>query len=36
VYLRVDDAQAVSVPMQLAPSGRDASGNYVLGKLLVP
>jgi hypothetical protein len=36
VYLRVEDAQAVSVPMQLAMSGRDASGNYVLGKLLVP
>jgi hypothetical protein len=36
VYLRVEDAQAVSVPMQLAMSGRDASGSYVLGKLLVP
>jgi hypothetical protein len=36
VYLRVDDAQAVAVPMQLAMSGRDASGNYVLGKLDVP
>jgi hypothetical protein len=36
VYLRVEDAQAVAVPMQLAMSGRDASGNYVLGKLLVP
>lgn len=36
VYLRVEDAQAVAVPMQLAMSGRDASGNYVLGKLVVP
>jgi Domain of unknown function (DUF4832) len=36
VYLRVEDAQAVAVPMQLAMTGRDAAGNYVLGKLLVP
>jgi len=35
VYLRVVDAQGVSVPMQLAIPGRDASGNYVLGKLVV-
>lgn len=36
VYLRVEDAQSVSVPMQLAMTGRDASGNYALGKLVVP
>ncbi len=36
VYLRVEDAQAVAVPMQLAMPGRDTAGNYVLGKLVVP
>jgi len=36
VYLRVEDAQAVAVPMQLAMTGRDSAGNYVLGKLAVP
>jgi hypothetical protein len=36
VYLRVEDAQAVAAPMQLAMTGRDGAGNYVLGKLVVP
>jgi hypothetical protein len=36
VYLRVEDAQAVAVPMQLAMTGREASGNYVLGNLVIP
>ncbi|HEY6462456.1 MAG TPA: DUF4832 domain-containing protein [Polyangiaceae bacterium] len=36
VYVRVDDAQAVAPPMQLAMSGRDTTGQYVLGTFVVP
>lgn len=36
VYLRVEDAQQVALPMQLAMQGRDADGNYVLGSITVP
>lgn len=35
-YLRVEDGQGVSPPMNLAIPGRDASGNYVLGTLAIP
>lgn len=34
-YLRVDDAQGISAPMNLAIPGRDAAGNYVLGTVTV-
>ena len=33
VYLRVDDVQKVSPPMNLAIAGRDASGAYPLGAI---
>ncbi len=33
VYVRVDDAQKVSPPMNLAIAGRDASGAYPLGSI---
>lgn len=33
VYVRVDDAQKVSPPMNLATVGRDASGAYPLGTI---
>jgi len=36
VYLRVEDVQGVSLPMQLAMEGRDANGNYALGSIQVP
>jgi hypothetical protein len=36
VYLRVDDAQQVSVPMQLGMAGRDSTGAYALGQVTVP
>lgn len=35
VFLRVDDVQQVSVPMQLAMEGRGADGSYTLGTLTV-
>ena len=35
-YVRVVDAQGISVPMNLAMQGRDTSGNYVLGTLTIP
>lgn len=35
-YLRVEDAQGISVPMNLAMEGRDDSGNYALGELTIP
>jgi hypothetical protein len=35
-YLRVDDAQGISPPMNLAMQGRDAAGNYVLGAVTIP
>jgi Domain of unknown function (DUF4832) len=36
VYLRVDDVQQVSPPMQLAMPGRGADGAYVLGNVTIP
>jgi hypothetical protein len=36
VYLRVDDAQKVSAPMQLAMAGQDSTGAYTLGQITVP
>lgn len=36
VYLRVEDVQGISPPMQLAMKGRDADGNYGLGSITVP
>lgn len=37
VYVRVEDVQAVSLPMSLAMEGREEpSGNYALGSLTVP
>jgi hypothetical protein len=33
VYVRVDDAQRVSAPMNLAIDGRDGSGAYALGTI---
>jgi hypothetical protein len=34
-YLRVEDAQGVALPMNLAQQGRDSDGNYVLGSITV-
>jgi len=36
LLLRVDDAQSISPPMNLAMQGRDTNGNYLLGSLQVP
>ena len=36
LLLRVDDAQSISPPMNLAMQGRDANGNYLLGTLQIP
>jgi len=36
VYLRVDDVQKVSPPMQLAMNGRQTSGEYSLGSMTLP
>lgn len=36
VYVRVDDVQAVSDPMNLAITGRDASGGYPIGSITLP
>jgi hypothetical protein len=35
-YLRVDDAQGISPPMNLGMQGRDGAGNYVLGTVAIP
>jgi hypothetical protein len=35
-YLRVEDVQGVSLPMNLAMGGRDADGNYPLGTIQIP
>ncbi len=36
VYLRIEDVQGVSPPMQLAMDGKNADGEYVLGSLTLP
>jgi len=36
LLLRVNDAQSISPPMNLAMQGRDANGNYLLGTLQLP
>jgi hypothetical protein len=36
VYLRVDDVQKVTPPMQLAMEGRNAAGEYELGSVTIP
>ena len=36
VYLRIEDTEGVSLPLQLAMEGKNAAGDYQLGSVTVP